>query len=216
MWLTSHQAARKKLESRRLAYDASLAKMQKAKKEDFRVEEELRSQKAKYEETSEDVYRRMQDIKEAEVDSIADLTAFLDAELGYYDRCRELLVSLKREWPAVYVRRELQSEHATYDDLGRLFPTAEMAGNSHVPVLTLPTPTLRGTAQLTKSPRRHPRSAQQYARTVPFLQTTLLSHLGRSLKSMTMERLDPDSTDLRLSRAQLSFTGTRRLCQHSV
>ncbi len=56
------QSARKKLESRRLAYDASLAKMQKAKKEDFRVEEELRSQKAKYEETSEDVYRRMQDV----------------------------------------------------------------------------------------------------------------------------------------------------------
>jgi len=50
------------LESRRLAYDASLAKMQKVKKEDFKVEEELRSQKAKYEETSEDVYRRMQDV----------------------------------------------------------------------------------------------------------------------------------------------------------
>lgn len=56
------QSARKKLESRRLAYDASLVKMHKAKKEDFRVEEELRSQKAKYEETSEDVYRRMQDV----------------------------------------------------------------------------------------------------------------------------------------------------------
>ena len=50
------------MESRRLAYDTSLAKMQKAKKEDFKVEEELRSQKAKYEETSEDVYRRMQDV----------------------------------------------------------------------------------------------------------------------------------------------------------
>lgn len=36
--------------------------MQKAKKEDFKAEEELRSQKAKYEETSEDVYRRMQDV----------------------------------------------------------------------------------------------------------------------------------------------------------
>lgn len=36
--------------------------MQKAKKEDFRTEEELRSQKAKYEEASEDVYRRMQDV----------------------------------------------------------------------------------------------------------------------------------------------------------
>lgn len=74
--------------------------MQKAKKEDFRVEEELRSQKAKYEESSEDVYRRMQDIKEAEVDSVADLTAFLESELTYYDRCREILLNLKRDWPA--------------------------------------------------------------------------------------------------------------------
>ncbi len=74
--------------------------MQKAKKEDFRVEEELRSQKAKYEESSEDVYRRMEDIKEAEADSVADLTAFLEAELTYYDRCRDVLLQLKREWPA--------------------------------------------------------------------------------------------------------------------
>jgi hypothetical protein len=33
---------------------------EKAKKEDFRVEEELRSQKVKYEEASDDVLRRMQ------------------------------------------------------------------------------------------------------------------------------------------------------------
>ena len=94
------QAARKKLEQRRLAYDASLAKMQKAKKEDFRVEEELRSQKAKYEETSEDVYRRMQDIKDSEMESVQDLSGFLEAELAYYDRCREVLLQLKRDWPA--------------------------------------------------------------------------------------------------------------------
>lgn len=73
--------------------------MQKIKREDFRAEEELRSQKAKYEESSEDVYRRMQDIKEAEADSVADLTAFLDGELSYYDRCREVLLQVKRDWP---------------------------------------------------------------------------------------------------------------------
>jgi hypothetical protein len=74
--------------------------MQKAKKEDFRVEEELRAQKAKYEESNEDVFRRMEDIKEAEVESVADMTSFLDAELAYYDSCREILLQLKREWPA--------------------------------------------------------------------------------------------------------------------
>lgn len=74
--------------------------MQKAKKEDYRAEEELRSQKIKYEETSEDVMRRMQDIKEAEAESVADLGAFLDTELEYYDKCRDELQRLKREWPA--------------------------------------------------------------------------------------------------------------------
>ncbi|PGH08632.1 hypothetical protein GX51_01152 [Blastomyces parvus] len=98
--MKEYQNARKKLETRRIAYDASLTKMQKAKREDFRVEEELRSQKAKYEESTEDVYRRMEDIKEAEADSIADLGAFLDAELNYYDQCREVLLQLKNNWPA--------------------------------------------------------------------------------------------------------------------
>jgi hypothetical protein len=74
--------------------------MQKAKREDFRVEEELRSQKAKYEESNDDVYRRMEDIKDAEADSVIDLTAFLEAELNYYDNCRDVLLQLKRDWPA--------------------------------------------------------------------------------------------------------------------
>ena len=81
-------------------------KVPKAKREDYRVEEELRAQKAKYEEASEDTYRRMMDIKEAEVDSIADISAFLDAELAYYDSCREVLQSLRREWPGEGIRYE--------------------------------------------------------------------------------------------------------------
>ncbi|KAL0262116.1 hypothetical protein SLS55_003554 [Diplodia seriata] len=97
--MKEYNSARKKLEQRRLAYDTALMKMQKAKKEDFRVEEELRSQKAKYEEASEDVYRRMEEIKEAERDNIEDLTGFLEAELAYHDKCREVLMQLKRDWP---------------------------------------------------------------------------------------------------------------------
>jgi hypothetical protein len=74
--------------------------MQKAKREDFRLEDELRTAKAKYEETSEDVYRRMLDIKEAEADSVRDLTNFLDSELDYYERCAEELRRTKQEWTA--------------------------------------------------------------------------------------------------------------------
>lgn len=99
MQMKEYQAARKKLESRRLAYDTSLAKMQKAKKEDFRVEEELRSQQLKYEEAEADVERRMFDIKDSEGESMNDLTAFLEAQLAYHDKCREALLQLQGEWP---------------------------------------------------------------------------------------------------------------------
>lgn len=74
--------------------------MQKAKREDFRLEDELRAAKAKYEESSEDVLRRMQDIKETEGESIRDLTSFLDAELDYHERCAEELRRTRQEWAA--------------------------------------------------------------------------------------------------------------------
>lgn len=77
--------------------------MQKVKKEDFRIEEELRTQKVKYEEANDDVFRRMQDIKDAEVDGVVDLEAFLDAQLSYHEQCREVLLQLKTEWPSRYV-----------------------------------------------------------------------------------------------------------------
>lgn len=96
--MKDYQQARKKLDSRRLAYDTSLAKMEKAKKEDFRVEEELRSQKVKYEEASDDVLRRMQDVKEVEADNVMDMGTFLDAQLEYHERSREALLQLRQEW----------------------------------------------------------------------------------------------------------------------
>ncbi|CAG8275265.1 unnamed protein product [Penicillium salamii] len=96
--MKDYQQARKKLDSRRLAYDTSLSKMEKAKKEDFRVEEELRSQKVKYEEANDDVLRRMQDVKDAETDNVMDMGAFLDAQLEYHERSREALLQLKSEW----------------------------------------------------------------------------------------------------------------------
>jgi len=74
--------------------------MQKARRDDFRIEEEMRTNKAKYEESSEDVFRRMQDIKDAEADSVRDLTGFLDAELDYHERCAEELRRARATWTA--------------------------------------------------------------------------------------------------------------------
>ena len=98
--MKEYQGARKKLETRRLAYDASLAKMQKAKKEDFRNEEELRSQRNKYEEAEDDVRRRMQDIRDMDPESVTDLGSLLDAQLAYHEKSREALLQLRAEWPA--------------------------------------------------------------------------------------------------------------------
>jgi len=101
--MKEYQTARKKLEGRRLALDASTTKMQKAKRDDFRLEEEQRHAKAKYEESSEDVLRRMQDIRDAESDSVQDLTQFLDAELDYHERCAEELRRVRQGWVAAPV-----------------------------------------------------------------------------------------------------------------
>ncbi|KAI1746050.1 BAR domain-containing protein [Xylaria scruposa] len=109
--MREYQSARKKLESRRLTYEASVGKMQKAKREDFRLEDELRASKAKYEESSEDVYRRMMDIKEAEADSVRDLGNFLDSELEHYERCAEELRRVKQEWVATQASRT--SDHGS-------------------------------------------------------------------------------------------------------
>lgn len=98
--MKEYQNARKKLETRRTTYDNCMARMQKAKSGDFRAEEELRSSKIKYEESADDVNRRMQDIVESEQDSTQQLYAFLEAELTYHDRCREVLMQAWKNWPA--------------------------------------------------------------------------------------------------------------------
>lgn len=97
--MKQYQGARKKLETRRLNYDTTLTKVQRAKKEDFRLDEELRSQRVKYEESSDDVTRRMNEIQDSEEGTLTDLTAFLEAEFEYYDKCRDIMIQLRRQWP---------------------------------------------------------------------------------------------------------------------
>ncbi|KAL7785495.1 BAR domain-containing protein [Trichoderma ceciliae] len=96
--MREYQAARKKLENRRLAYDATMGKMQKAKKDDVRLEEELCVNKTKFDDSTEDVYQRMQDIREAEQDTIGALTSFLDAELEYHERAANELRRIRKSW----------------------------------------------------------------------------------------------------------------------
>jgi hypothetical protein len=93
------KAARKKLEARRLAFDTSLTKKEKAKKDDFKLEEEYRQQQLKYDEFSKDVMNRIMDIQYGEAQSVKDLHAFLEAELAYHESCAQVLSSLRNNWP---------------------------------------------------------------------------------------------------------------------
>ncbi|MCJ1356579.1 MAG: hypothetical protein MMC33_006574 [Icmadophila ericetorum] len=211
--MKEYQAARKKLESRRLAYDASLAKMQKIKKEDFRAEEELRSQKAKYEESSEDVYRRMQDIKEAEAESIADLTAFLDGELSYYDRCREVLLQVKRDWPAGQIdqnsRRPGRSRSNTAHSYAERFNAVEEEPEMPPPERR---PSIRSNRALSsnylpESPRRDnydiAPTRPQHSRSTTFEGPSQLQRDTSPISAHRLSRVPSDSLTMRTQRAQL-------------
>ena len=102
--------------------------MQKARRDDFRIEEELRSAKAKYEEASEDVGRRMQDIRDSEVDSTRDLTQFLDAELEYHERCADELRRVRQSWAGGAVSSSTSNGMSGYGSTVQLRPTVSNGG----------------------------------------------------------------------------------------
>ncbi|KAK4992960.1 hypothetical protein LTR66_006151 [Elasticomyces elasticus] len=186
--------------------------MEKSKKEDFRMEEELRSQKAKYEESSEDVYRRMIDIKEAEVDSVADLTLFLEAELTYYERCRDVLTQLKRDWPATHAaanrdtRRGSRARANTANSYSDRFSAVEEEG-SPPPPETRPTIRSNRLASGQNSPRRELPGFDLPVRPINGRTSTFEGprSLGRDSSPASMPRLARIPTDpsMLLTKSQL-------------
>ncbi|KAF9910923.1 hypothetical protein EC991_005097 [Linnemannia zychae] len=89
--MKEYQAMQKKLHSRRLDYDAKLAKVQKAKKEKPEWEEEMQAAKAKYEDTRECVLGIMSAISESQDENVISLKAYYDAQLAYARRMVEIL-----------------------------------------------------------------------------------------------------------------------------
>ncbi|KAF8346681.1 hypothetical protein F5887DRAFT_90505 [Amanita rubescens] len=86
--IKEYDAIRKKLESKRLSYNAAIAKSEKfknSKKEKDRreAEEELERAQYRYEEALEDVHAYMHAIQENEIAQHRELTAFLDMEVNY-------------------------------------------------------------------------------------------------------------------------------------
>ncbi|CAI2168120.1 5128_t:CDS:2 [Funneliformis geosporum] len=93
-----YQQLKRKLESRRLDYDAKLTKVQKSKKEKPELEEEMRAAKEKYEVVMEDINNKMHALNESEDQYLQELTSFLDAQLEYFKTGHEILENIKKEW----------------------------------------------------------------------------------------------------------------------
>ncbi|KAF9929385.1 hypothetical protein FBU30_001589 [Linnemannia zychae] len=90
----TQQALEKKLHSKRLDYDAKLAKVQKAKKEKPEWEEEMQAAKAKYEDTRESVLGIMFAIRESQDEDMISLKAYYDAQLTFARRMVEILEAI--------------------------------------------------------------------------------------------------------------------------
>ncbi|KAL5479072.1 hypothetical protein ACEPAI_2360 [Sanghuangporus weigelae] len=100
--LEGYVAQRKKLESRRLTYDAAITradKIYKKEKEKKEAEEELARAKARYEETAEDVRTKMDSIREGEVEAQRELRNFLQTEIGFLEQYLDVLREVSLEWP---------------------------------------------------------------------------------------------------------------------
>ncbi|TFY56623.1 hypothetical protein EVJ58_g7528 [Rhodofomes roseus] len=103
--IKEYQAQRKKLESRRLSYDAAISKLERMKsnkkeKEKDRkdAEDELANAKSRYEETAEDVRARMYAIQENEVLQLRELTSFVHLKVNFVEQYLEVLRDVKANW----------------------------------------------------------------------------------------------------------------------
>ncbi|CAG8593983.1 8058_t:CDS:2 [Paraglomus occultum] len=117
--IKQYQALKKKLESRRLDYDAKQNRVQKSKKEKPEWEEEMQAAKQKYEETLEDLENKINTIFEHEDHSVKDVTSFLDAQFEFFKRGYEILAEVKEDWVEVNSettsRRPSNSRRSTRD-----------------------------------------------------------------------------------------------------
>ncbi|KAI8086028.1 uncharacterized protein BX664DRAFT_334725 [Halteromyces radiatus] len=88
----------RKLESRRLDYDAKYNRLQKAKKESPDSEQSVQAAKVKYEETEFDVVQCMITLQETEDDHIDALRNLLQNQLSYHKEAVKILENANKKW----------------------------------------------------------------------------------------------------------------------
>ncbi|ORZ14204.1 hypothetical protein BCR42DRAFT_63585 [Absidia repens] len=111
----------RKLESRRLDYDAKYNRLQKAKKESPDSEQSVQSAKVKYEETEVDVVQCMISLQETETEHCDALRSMLEAQLCYHKEAVRILENVKKGWdqePPTEQAAAPTSNNPTMDDGG--------------------------------------------------------------------------------------------------
>ncbi|PIA16115.1 BAR-domain-containing protein [Coemansia reversa NRRL 1564] len=88
-------AMQKKLESRRGEYDSKMVKFQKARKDNITIEDELRTAQVRYEDTYDDLGRRMMEMQDAEQGYLRGAFNFYEAQMDYHKKCYEELARLR-------------------------------------------------------------------------------------------------------------------------
>ncbi|KAF8882810.1 hypothetical protein BD779DRAFT_1663241 [Infundibulicybe gibba] len=101
--IKEYETQKKKLESRRLSYDAALSKMDKVKnskkeKDRREADDEVERTRQRYEETEEDVRAQMHAIQDKETTQLRELSLFLDLEINYVEQYLSVLKDTKADW----------------------------------------------------------------------------------------------------------------------
>lgn len=78
---------RKKLKNRRLDYDANNNKLQKSKKENPSLEENVKTTKFKYEETLQKLEVMMISVSKQETELIDPFICFMESQITFYKNC---------------------------------------------------------------------------------------------------------------------------------
>ncbi|KAF7327310.1 BAR domain-containing protein [Mycena kentingensis (nom. inval.)] len=99
-----YEALRKKLDSKRLSYDASVSKYEKLKnskkdKERKDAEDEMEHARTRYEETMEEVEAHMHAIQENETSQLRELTNFLTHQITFVENYLDVLKETRDSWP---------------------------------------------------------------------------------------------------------------------
>ncbi|KAJ1810229.1 hypothetical protein LPJ75_004247 [Coemansia sp. RSA 2598] len=124
------QSLQKKLERNRGDYESKSAKLSKNSKENVALEDEVRAAQVRYEDTYEDVTRRMMEMKNGDQDGLVELYAFYEAQVAYHKSCSEQLERVRGLFEEnLRAKRTPVPEH-----LGRI--PAPLSGHSHTQSLS--------------------------------------------------------------------------------